>query len=740
MVRLATRLPLPSWPHAVGITALLLISLPMQPLQAAPPVAERKPVTDTYHGVAVTEDYRWLEDSASADVRTWTAGQNAHTRGFLDALPARAPIHKRLEQLSAAASASYRQVKPAGNRLLALKRQPPLEQPLLVSIASPDAPETERILLDPNVQNSKGTTSIDGFYPSPDGTRVAVILADAGSERGNLVLLDAVTGAPQPDRIERVSFPTGGGSVAWDRDSRGFFYTRYPRAGERPPADLAFYEQLYHHALGDAESADTYCIGKEFPRIGEVFPSVSPDGRHLLVTVQDGDGGDFTHWLRGPDQKWNQITRFADGVKSIVFGPGHQLYLVSRKDAPRGRILKLPVDRPILSEARVIVPEGEGVIVGYDWQGLDIVPAFAANESGLWVIEMLGGPSRVRRFKLDGSSPSTLPLPPVSAVGAMVPLPDRSMLLSVGTFLTPTGWFRADAAKGGVHRTALVEKSPVTFDDCEVLREFATSKDGTRVPVSIIQRRGTKRNGNNPTLLTGYGGYGINITPKFLGAEGRLWLDQGGVHVVANLRGGGEYGGTWHSQGSGVNKQNVFDDFAACARHLIARNYTQPSRLAIEGGSNGGLLMGASLTQHPELFRAVVTHVGIYDMLRVELEPNGAFNVPEFGTVKNSEQFRALHAYSPYHHVTAGMKYPAVFFMTGDNDGRVNPSNSRKMTARLQAATASGEPILLRTSASSGHGSGTARSEVIQQEADVLSFLFNRLGVPYKETTPASVR
>ena len=709
-------------------------------MHAAPPEAARRPVTETYHGVKVTEEFRWLEDAQSPEVKTWTAGQNTFSRAFLDGLPSRAGIHRRLEHLNAAASAAYTQLKPAGNRLIALKRQLPLEQPLLVALTSPDDPGSETVLLDPNRKNAKGTTSIQGFYPSPDGVHVVVILSEAGSERGDLTLLNATTGATESDHLERVSFPTGGGSVAWDRDSRGFYYTRYPRAGERPVEDLAFFEQLYHHMLGSSESTDTYCLGKEFPRIGEVFPAVSPDGRYVRVSVQNGDGGDFAHWLRGPDQRWRQIARFEDGVKAIVFGPDNELFLVSRKDAPRGKILKVSADRPLLSEAKVVVPEGEAVIVGYDWVGMDIVPAITANRSGLWVLELLGGPSQVRRFALDGTSPRILPLLPVSTAQSLVPSGDAGMLIANGSFLTPTAWYRIEATTGKSRRTALFERASVSFDDCEVVREFARSKDGTRVPLSIIRRKGTRLDGRNPALLTGYGGYGINITPKFLGADRRLWLDQGGVLAVANLRGGGEYGSDWHRGGSGVRKQNVFDDFTACARHLISRRYTQASRLAIEGGSNGGLLMGAVLTQHPELFRAVVSHVGIYDMLRVELEPNGAFNVPEFGTVKDPEQFRALYAYSPYHHVAPHVKYPAVFFLTGDNDGRVNPLNSRKMTARLQAATDSGHPILLRTSASSGHGAGTARSEQLDQEADVLSFLFNELGVAYREPKTANLQ
>jgi prolyl oligopeptidase len=271
----------------------------------------------------------------------------------------------------------------------------------------------------------------------------------------------------------------------------------------------------------------------------------------------------------------------------------------------------------------------------------------------------------------------------------------------------------------------------VDFNDVEVERVFATSKDGTKVPLNILKRKGTKLDGTNPTLLYGYGGYNISQTPRFRAAT-HIWLEQGGVYAIANLRGGGEYGEEWHKAGNLTHKQNVFDDFAACAQYLIEQKYTNPKRLAIEGGSNGGLLMGAALTQHPDLFRAVVSHVGIYDMLRVELHPNGAFNVTEFGTVKDPEQFRALYAYSPYHHVKDGTAYPAVFFLTGDNDARVDPANSRKMTARLQAATSSGLPILLRTSSSSGHGVDSSLSERIAEQTEVYGFLFHELSMEFK--------
>ena len=425
----------------------------------------------------------------------------------------------------------------------------------------------------------------------------------------------------------------------------------------------------------------------------------------------------------GPDGRWTQLTRFEDRVVSGRLGLDRAVYLLSLKDAPRGEILRMPLSDPRLASARTIVPQGE--------LALDPETAILATKHRLYLTCLDGGPNLVLIFNLDGKPLGKLPLPPVAGVQEVVPLEDDAILARVQTYLEPSAWYRFQG-EGAPERTALVVKAPVDFKDAEVSREFALSKDGTKVPINIIRRKLAPRDGSSSALLTGYGGYGISLSPKFLGIAGRLWLDQGGIYAVANLRGGGEYGEAWHKAGNLANKQRVFDDFIACAEYLVSHADTSREKLAIEGGSNGGLLMGAALTQRPELFRAVVSHVGIYDMLRVELSPNGAFNTTEFGTVKDPEQFKALYAYSPYHHVQDGTIYPAVLFMTGENDGRVDPAQSRKMAARLQAAAAPGRAVLLRTSANSGHGIGTALSETVEQSADALAFLFNELGVQPK--------
>jgi prolyl oligopeptidase len=319
---------------------------------------------------------------------------------------------------------------------------------------------------------------------------------------------------------------------------------------------------------------------------------------------------------------------------------------------------------------------------------------------------------------------------PVSSVGGLAPLAGDDVLFSNVSFVDPPAWYQFQPQTGKTEKTALATPSPVEFADVVVEREFATSKDGTKVPLNIIRPKAVKLDGSNPCLVSGYGGYGISLSPSFR-ATNRVLLDQGFIIVVANLRGGGEFGESWHLAGNLTRKQNVFDDFAAVLRHLIDRGYTSSRHMAIIGGSNGGLLMGATLTQHPELMKAVVSMVGIYDMLRVERSPNGAFNIPEFGTVKDADQFRALYAYSPYHHVTDGTTYPAVLMLTGANDPRVDPMQSRKMTARLQAVNGSSTPILLRTSGNTGHGAGTPLSEQIDEQSDIDAFLFHELGIKF---------
>lgn len=703
-----------------NLTLLISLTLAMS-LAADVPPTEKKPVTDEYHGVKVVDEYRWLEESGSSAVKAWTETQNQYSRGWLDGRPERAEIEAKLTALYAKDTPSHSGIVARPGRLFALKFQPPKQQRLLVTLASLDDLASEKVVLDPNEIEPKGQVAMDWFVPSPDGKMIAVCLSENGSEDGTLHFYGTDNGEHLPDRIARVQYPTGGGSAAWTPDGSAVFYTRYPHAGEKPEADLNFFQQIYYHKLGTPTSSDEYSAGRDFPRIAEIELHTSDDGRWLLASVANGDGGEFAHYVRETKNgtAWRQITHHEDGVKEVTFShDGANLYLRSVKDAPRGKVLRFAIEGT-LADAKAIVPEGDAVI-----------ESITPTARFLFVSDMIGGPSRIRQFDPQGKNEREVPLPEASGVGGLIVAGDR-ILFRQTSFVAPAAWMLYDPGDMSVKKTALFNTSPVDFSDIEAVREFATSKDGTQVPVNILRRKGTQLDGSNPTLLYAYGGYGHCMRPNF-NFEHRLWFDRGGIYVVANIRGGGEYGEEWHLAGNLTKKQNVFDDFAACAGHLIKQGYTRSDKLAVEGGSNGGLLMGAFLTQHPTLARAVVAHVGLYDMLRVELDPNGAFNVTEFGTVKDPAQFLALHAYSPLHNVKDGTSYPAVFFLAGETDGRVNPAHSRRMTARLQAATSSQNPILVRLSSASGHGMGTALSEKIAQKADVLAFLFDQLGMGNK--------
>ena len=678
------------------------------------PETPRKPVTDEYHGIQVEDAYRWLEDTQDPAVREWTEAQNRLTREMLDAVPKRLAIYDQLKKLYSEASPEYAFLQVRPGRIFAIKKQPPLQQPLLVTLTSVDDVSSERVLLDPNQLDPSGGTAIDFYVASLDGKKVAISISKGGSERGDLHIYDVETVQSLNDVVTRVQAPTGGGSFAWTPDGEALYYTRYPRHGERPEENLDFYQQIYLHKLGQPESEDTYIIGRDFPKIAECLMDTTPDGRYLLLTVLNGDGGEFMHYIRDPQDNWTQVTRFEDDAKEGMLGPDNHLYLLSRQNAPLGKILRIPLDNPSLEAAQVAAPEGSLSI-----------QLFVPTQNYLYVSELDGGPSSLRVLDHQGGRVASVPVEPVSGIWELVRADGDNVFFLGSSFLNPTSWFHYDLVRDRVSRTALYSTSPADFSDCEVLREFATSRDGTRIPVNIIRRKDTKLNGRNPVLLTGYGGYGWSYKPIF-NPRRRVWLDMGGVFVVANLRGGGEYGDEWHKAGNLTKKQNVFDDFIACAEYLIKTNYTTQERLCIEGASNGGLLMAAVFTMRPELFRAVVSHVGVYDMLRVELDPNGAFNITEYGTVTNPQQFEALYDYSPYHRVKAGTHYPAILLTAGENDGRVLAYHSRKMAAALQSSSDSGKPILLRIN-TSGHGIGTALEELIAEFADVFAFLASQL-------------
>jgi prolyl oligopeptidase len=683
------------------------------------PVTAKSPASDIYHQVEVIDNYRWLEDKDDPAVMTWTDAQNEYSRDYLDQIPVRSAIAARMNQLYDKASPGYKKFHLEAGRLFAMKDDPTKDQPMLVSMASPTELETEQIIVNPNELDSTGQTAIDFFVVSPGARLVAVSLSKGGSEDGDVYVFDVETGETLSDMVPRVNGPTAGGDVAWSADGSGFYYTRYPRQGERPPSELRFFQQVYFHKLGSSTEDDSYTIGANFPDIAEIEFETSRDNRYIVAAVANGDGGEFAHYLRGLDGDWTRITKESDLIPILTFAPDNSLYFLSHQGSPRGKIMQLAEGQSDISNASQIVAQSDAVIDN-----------FCITESMLFVNEVIGGPSQIRVLDRQGRFQKQVPILPVSAVYGMTWLGGDQLLFRNQSCTEPEACYLFEPAEGRVVKTAMQASSPADFSDVEVVREFATSKDGTQVPINIIRRKGMVLDGNNPTILYGYGSYG-SIGRPYYDRRISLWLDNGGIYVRTNIRGGGEFGEDWHHAGSLTNKQNTYDDFAACAQYLIDKKYTNSDRLAIRGGSAGGLMVAAVMTQHPELFKAVVCQRGVLDALRVEFDPNGAFNVTEFGTVTIEDQFRALHAYSPYHSVVDGTNYPDILFTADENDGRVLSYHSKKTAAAMQAASP-GSLTLLTVTTGRGHGQGSSLTADNAMYADLYAFLFDRLGVKFE--------
>lgn len=693
------------------------------------PVARVETVEDDYFDTTVVDPYRWLEDWEDPEVKDWSEGQNTYARGILAALPERPAVHDRLtEILKSAQSVTYGSLELAGeDALFAMKRDPKKQQSILVFMGADGDPANEKSFVDPNAIDPDGGTSIDWYVPSHDGSMIAVSMSSGGSESGDVHVYKVPSGEEMDVVIVGVNGGTAGGDLAWFPDDSGFYYTRYPRPGERAEEDVHFYQQVWQHTLGTPAEEDSYVIGEDFPRIVEVRLIVDRGSGRLLVWTQDGDSNRFEMYLRQPDGNWNKFSEFGDGAVQAEFGPDDSLYVISKADAPRGKILKLDAAAPDLARAVEIVPEGDGAL-SHSFYSI-FSPSMVVAGDRIYAIYQVGGPNELRVFSLDGEIRSGPEQMEVSTAYGLTRAGDSDVYFGNLSYVAMPQWSRFGASDGTTVRLAVSAESPVDYSDVEIVREFATSKDGTQVPVNILMPKGMLRDGTHAVLVTGYGGYGLNITPQ-ISMSRHILFEQGVLYAQANLRGGGEYGEEWHLQGNLTEKQNVFDDFAAVIKHLVEERYAAPDRVAIVGGSNGGLLMGAAVVQNPDLIAAAVSHVGIYDMLRVELDPNGEFNIPEFGTVKDPDQFAALYAYSPYHNVQDGVSYPPMLIPTGANDPRVNPAHSRKFTARMQAAQDDGGLILLRTSGDTGHGGGTPLDEIIELLSDQYAFVFHHLDVP----------
>jgi len=647
-------------------------------------------VIEKLHGVDVADPYRWLEDGDAPAAQAWVDEQNARTRAVLDALPGRAAIMRRLGELLEIGRVGT--AKPSKGRSFYTSREGMQNQSVLY--VRDGAADADRVLIDPNDLAADGTVSLDWWFPSRDGARVAYGLSKDGTEESTLYVRDVMTGVDLPDRIERTRYA----AVSWMPDGTAFYYTRYPAVGSVPKEDENYFRHVFLHVLGTDSASDPRVFGEG--RDKEDWPevTVSPDGRWLMMVVKQG-------WSRSDvylkdlatDGPFVPVVEHIDAMHDPIIR-ADALYIRTNQQAPRYRVLKVDPRAPSITNWTEIVPEGEEVLRKFSVAGDKVVGLYAHNAL-----------SWIRIFDPDGRPLHQVDLPAVDSVDGLA-----------------TRWYEMDldTYKRELSQQAKAGLDPATYD---VEHVQYVSKDGTSIGMFLVHAKGLVRDGDNPLLLLGYGGF--NVAMRLFGASWFVFLERGGVIALPNLRGGGEHGEAWHKAGMLENKQNVFDDVIAAAEWLIAERYTSAGRMAIQGWSNGGLLVGAALTQRPDLFRAAICQVPLLDMLRYHRFRIGKLWIPEYGDPDDPEAFGWLHAYSPYHKVEDGTPYPATLITAAASDSRVDPMHARKMTARLQAATTGEGPILMRLETQAGHGPGKPRVKMLDEMTDIWSFLFWQLGV-----------
>lgn len=686
---------------------------------AGPPKAKVEKVEETLHGHKIVDPYRYLEDSKNGDTQEFVREELAYTRALLDPLPGREQIQKRLEQLLTIGNIGAPQI--GGPYYFYTRREGMQNQPVLYVREGVNG--TDRVLVDANQLSADGTTALDWWFPTHSGKYVAYGTSPSGSELSTLRVIETATGKLLPDTIER----TRAASIAWKLDDSGFYYTRYPKKGDVPEGQEVYNRHVFYHQLGADPSKDPLIFGEG--RAPEDWPQVnlSNDGRWLLITVEQGwtKSELYLMDLNSPSATPVRVTEGKEFLYSGDIFDG-DIYILTNEDAPRYRVFRVSSSNPARSHWKEIIPQSDAVL-----QGLSII------HRSLFGLYEKNASAQVKMFQTDGKFLADVPLPGLgSLAGAGGNWDSDEMFFGFQSFTVPPSIYRVDLKKAGAEPRpslwAKVEAPSIDSSAYEVKQEWFASKDGTRVPMFIVHKKGMTRNGSNPTLLTGYGGFNVSLTPAF-SRSAYVWLEHGGVYAVANLRGGAEFGEDWHRAGMLDKKQNVFDDFAGAAEYLIAQKYTDREHLAIQGGSNGGLLMGAALTQHPELFRAVVCQVPLLDMLRYQNFQIAKLWVPEYGSAEDAKQFDFIYAYSPYHHVKPGVEYPAILFMTADTDTRVDPMHAKKMAALMQAEAKNGSsrerPILLRIETRAGHGVGKPVTKQIEEFTDIYSFLFWQLGM-----------
>lgn len=667
------------------------------------------PLTEIIHGQPVSDPYRWLEDDSGPETAEWTLQQNALTEAYLASFPGRERIRDRLAQLLAIGAISV--PTPAGGRYFYQLREGGQNQPVL--LVREGLAGADRVLLDPNALNPRGTTALDWFFPSEDGKLLAYGLSEDGSEDSVLHLMDVDTGELLADRIPF----TRAADLAWLPDNTGFYYTRYPAPGQVPDGEEHYHRSIYFHRLGADPNGDQPVFK---PERKEYWPGVdlSPDGRWLVIAVaRTFDQTDIYLKDRNADGPLTVVARdLAASFDAAVVRD--RLYLRTNLDAPNYRVFTADPADPGREGWREIVAARPDAVL----EGMGI------TRDRLVLIYVERASSRLRIAGLDGQVLGEVSLPGIGSIfGIGVEWNTTELLFGFSSFTIPPAIYRMELTDGEPELWRRVD-ADLDPDQFAVDQVTYPSKDGTGITMFIIRPADLVRDGNRPVYLTGYGGFNISMLPGFSRST-LLWLESGGVIAIPNLRGGGEYGEAWHQAGMLARKQNSFDDFIAAAEFLIRERYTSPQRLAVAGGSNGGLLMGAVLTQRPDLFRAVIIQVPLLDMLRYHLFLIARLWIPEYGSADNETEFAWLNAYSPYHHVKDGSRYPAVMLATAESDTRVHPMHARKMTARLQAATVSNHPILLRLETQAGHGAGKPVSKLVDELTDSWTFVFKEVGL-----------
>jgi prolyl oligopeptidase len=662
---------------------------------------------DDYHGTKVSDPYRWLENPDSDATRAWIEAENKLTFSFLEKIPERKKIEERLTKLWN--YEKYDTPFKEGGRYFYFKNDGLQNQSVLYTIESLNA--QPRVLFDPNALAKDGTVALSDIAVSHDGRHLAYGLSTSGSDWMEWKVRDIETGKDLSDHLKWVKFS----GASWTKDGKGFFYSRYDEPNEKTKLeDVNYFQKLFYHRLGTPQSEDILVYERKDQKEWGFSGDVTEDGRYLLVSVWQGSDPKnriFFKDLQKSDAQVVELIPELEAAYSFIGNDGPLFWFRTDLNATRGRVIAIDTLNPDRKNWKEIIPQASETLEGVSLVGDHFIASYLKDAR-----------TQIKLFDLKGKFVREVELPGIgTAAGFGGKRKDTETFYAFTGFTIPTTIYRYDlkTGKSTIYRQPKVDFKP---GDYETKQVFYKSKDGTRVPMFITHKKGLKLDGNNPTYLYGYGGFSISLTPAFSIAN-LVWMEMGGVYAQPNLRGGGEYGEEWHLAGTKLKKQNVFDDFIAAAEWLIENKYTSTTKLAIGGGSNGGLLVGACMTQRPDLFGAALPQVGVMDMLRFQKFTIGWAWVPDYGSSDNPEEFKALYAYSPLHNIKPGAKYPATFITTADHDDRVVPAHSFKFAATLQAAQAGPAPVLIRIETKAGHGAGKPTSKVIEEIADRWGFL-----------------